>query len=81
MKNPYQALAAEGRAMVDAARKYQRYFKRGVEGSWDEASWGRIDTQRHIGEIKEINVAVGALIKPVIYRLKKPQILLIGMHG
>jgi len=64
-EKPLSSSVAEGRAMVDAARKYQRVFQTGsMQRSWDRFRHGvELIRNGYIGEIKEINVAVGAPYK------------------
>ena len=64
-EKPLSSSVAEGRAMVDAARKYQRVFQTGsMQRSWDGFRHGvELIRNGYIGEIKKINVAVGAPYK------------------
>ena len=64
-EKPLSASVAEGRAMVDAARKYQRVFQTGsMQRSWDRFRHGvELIRNGYIGEIKEIKVAIGAPYK------------------
>ena len=64
-EKPLSSSVAEGRAMVDAARKYQSVFQTGsMQRSWDGFRHGvELIRNGYIGEIKEINVAVGAPYK------------------
>ena len=64
-EKPLSSSVAEGRAMVDAARKYQRVFQTGsMQRSWDRFRHGvELIRNGYIGEIKEIKVAVGAPYK------------------
>lgn len=64
-EKPLSSSVAEGRAMVDAARKYQRVFQTGsMQRSWERFRHGvELIRNGYIGEIKEIKVAVGAPYK------------------
>jgi predicted dehydrogenase len=64
-EKPLSSSVAEGRAMVDAARKYQRVFQTGsMQRSWERFRHGvELIRNGYIGDIKEIKVAVGAPYK------------------
>ena len=64
-EKPLSSSVAEGRAMVDATRKYQRVFQTGsMQRSWDRFRQGvELIRNGYIGEIKEVNVAIGAPYK------------------
>ena len=64
-EKPLSSSVAEGRAMVDAARKYERVFQTGsMQRSWDRFRHGvELIRNGYIGEIKEINVDIGAPFK------------------
>ena len=64
-EKPLSSSVAEGRAMVDAARKYQRVFQTGsMQRSWERFRHGvELIRNGYIGQIKEIKVAVGAPYK------------------
>jgi len=64
-EKPLSSSVAEGRAMVDAARKYQRVFQTGsMQRSWDRFRHAvELIRNGYIGEIKEIKVAIGAPYK------------------
>ena len=60
-EKPLAATVAEGRAMVDAARKYDRVFQTGnMQRSWRNFRHAcEMVSNGYIGEVKEINVSVG----------------------
>ena len=64
-EKPLSSSVAEGRAMVDAARKYERVFQTGsMQRSWDRFRHGvELIRNGYIGEVKEIKVAIGAPYK------------------
>jgi len=64
-EKPLSSSVAEGRAMVDAARKYDRVFQTGsMQRSWDRFRHAvELIQNGYIGEIKEIKVAIGAPYK------------------
>ena len=64
-EKPLSSSVAEGRAMVDSARKYERVFQTGsMQRSWDRFRQGvNLIRNGYIGEIKEIKVAIGAPYK------------------
>ena len=64
-EKPLSSSVAEGRAMVDAARKYQRIFQTGsMQRSWDRFRHGvELIRNGYIGDIKEIKVSIGAPYK------------------
>lgn len=64
-EKPLSSSVAEGRAMVDAARKYDRVFQTGsMQRSWDRFRHAvELIRNGYIGEIKEIKVAIGAPYK------------------
>jgi len=64
-EKPLSSSVAEGRAMVDAVRKYQRVFQTGsMQRSWDRFRHGvNLIRNGYIGEVKEIKVAIGAPYK------------------
>jgi predicted dehydrogenase len=64
-EKPLSSSVAEGRAMVDAARKYQRVFQTGsMQRSWDRFRHGvELIRNGYIGEMKEVKVAIGAPYK------------------
>ncbi|MDR2274112.1 MAG: Gfo/Idh/MocA family oxidoreductase [Sphingobacterium sp.] len=64
-EKPLASTIAEGRAMVDATRKYKRVFQ---TGSMQRSSFNfrqAVELVRNgfIGEIKEVNVAIGGPVK------------------
>lgn len=61
-EKPLSSTVAEGRAMVDAARKYDRVFQTGsMQRSWDQFRHAvELIRNGYIGEIKEVKVAIGA---------------------
>ncbi|MGA0897035.1 MAG: Gfo/Idh/MocA family protein [Flavobacteriaceae bacterium] len=64
-EKPLSSSVSEGRAMVDAARKYQRVFQTGsMQRSWDRFRHAvELIRNGYIGEIKEVKVAIGAPYK------------------
>ena len=64
-EKPLSSTVYEGRAMVDAARKYERVFQTGsMQRSWDRFRHAvELIRNGYIGEIKEVNVAIGAPYK------------------
>ena len=64
-EKPLSSSVAEGRAMVDAARKYDRVFQTGsMQRSWDRFRHGvNLIRNGYIGTITSINVAIGAPYK------------------
>lgn len=64
-EKPMALTVAEGRAMVDAARKYDRVFQTGnMQRSWRNFRHAcEMVSNGYLGEVKEINVNVG---KPVM---------------
>ena len=64
-EKPLSSTVAEGRSMVDAARKYQCIFQTGsMQRSWDSFRHGvELIRNGYIGEIKEVKVAIGAPLK------------------
>jgi len=64
-EKPMALTVAEGRAMVNATRKYDRVFQTGnMQRSWRDFRHAvELARNGYIGEIKEINVSVGAPIK------------------
>ena len=60
-EKPLAATVAEGRAMVNAARKYDRVFQTGnMQRSWRNFRHAcEMVSNGYIGEVKEINVSVG----------------------
>lgn len=61
-EKPLSLTIAEGRAMVNATRKYKRVFQTGnMQRSWkDFRKAVELIRSGYIGEIKEVNVSVGA---------------------
>lgn len=64
-EKPLSSTVYEGRAMVDAARKYQRVFQTGsMQRSWDRFRHAvELIRNGYIGEIKEVKVAIGVPYK------------------
>jgi predicted dehydrogenase len=64
-EKPLALTVAEGRAMVNATRKYDRVFQTGnMQRSWRDFRHAvELVRNGYIGEIKEINVSVGEPIK------------------
>ncbi len=60
-EKPLASSVAEGRAMVESAEKYKVVFQTGsMQRSWDDFRHGvELIRNGYIGDIKEINVAVG----------------------
>jgi predicted dehydrogenase len=60
-EKPLAATVAEGRAMVEAARKYDRVFQTGnMQRSWRNFRHAcEMVSNGYLGEVKEINVSVG----------------------
>lgn len=66
-EKPMALTVAEGRAMVNATRKYDRVFQTGnMQRSWRNFRHAcEMVSNGYIGEIKEINVSVGDPVKAV----------------
>ena len=64
-EKPMALTVAEGRAMVNATRKYDRVFQTGnMQRSWRDFRHAvELVRNGYIGEIKEINVSIGEPIK------------------
>jgi len=64
-EKPLALTVAEGRAMVNATRKYDRVFQTGnMQRSWRDFRHAvELVRNGYIGEIKEINVSVGEPVK------------------
>ncbi len=64
-EKPLALTVSEGRAMVDATRKYDRVFQTGnMQRSWrDFRQTVELIQNEYIGDIKEINVSVGEPVK------------------
>lgn len=64
-EKPLALTIAEGRAMVDAARKYKRVFQTGSmqRSSFNFRQAAELVYNNYIGKIKEINVSVGEPVK------------------
>ena len=64
-EKPLSLTVAEGRAMVNATRKYDRIFQTGnMQRSWRDFRHAvELTRNGYIGEIKEINVYVGEPVK------------------
>ena len=64
-EKPMALTVAEGRAMVNAARKYKRVFQTGnMQRSWRNFRHAaELVFNGYIGEIKEVNVCVGPPVK------------------
>ncbi len=64
-EKPLSSTVSEGRAMVDAARKYERVFQTGsMQRSWDRFRHAvELIRNGYIGEIKEVKVAIGVPYK------------------
>jgi len=64
-EKPMALTVAEGRAMVNATRKYDRVFQTGnMQRSWRDFRHAvELVRNGYIGEIKEINVSVGEPVK------------------
>ena len=64
-EKPMALTVAEGRAMVNATRKYDRVFQTGnMQRSWRDFRHAvELARNGYIGEIKEINVSVGEPVK------------------
>jgi predicted dehydrogenase len=64
-EKPLALTVAEGRAMVNATRKYDRVFQTGnMQRSWRDFRHAvELVRNGYIGEVKEINVSVGEPIK------------------
>lgn len=64
-EKPLSSTVYEGRAMVDAARKYERVFQTGsMQRSWDRFRHAvELIRNGYIGEIKEVKVAIGVPYK------------------
>jgi predicted dehydrogenase len=66
-EKPMALTVAEGRAMVNATRKYDRVFQTGnMQRSWRNFRHAcEMVSNGYIGEVKEINVSVGDPVKAV----------------
>ncbi|MCA1760724.1 MAG: Gfo/Idh/MocA family oxidoreductase, partial [Bacteroidales bacterium] len=64
-EKPLSLTVAEGRAMVNATRKYDRVFQTGnMQRSWRDFRHAvELVRNGYIGEIKEVNVSVGEPVK------------------
>ncbi|WP_312185881.1 Gfo/Idh/MocA family oxidoreductase, partial [Sphingobacterium sp.] len=64
-EKPLALTIAEGRAMVDATRKYKRVFQTGSmqRSSYNFRQAAELVLNGYIGKIKEINVSVGEPVK------------------
>jgi len=64
-EKPLALTVAEGRAMVNASRKYDRVFQTGnMQRSWRDFRHAvELVRNGYIGEIKEVNVSIGEPIK------------------
>lgn len=64
-EKPLALTIAEGRAMVDATRKYKRVFQTGSmqRSSYNFRQAAELVANGYIGQIKEINVSVGEPVK------------------
>jgi len=64
-EKPMASTVAEGRAMVNATRKYKRVFQTGnMQRSWvNFRHAAELVANGYIGEIKEVNVCVGPPVK------------------
>lgn len=64
-EKPLSLTVDEGRAMVNATRKYDRVFQTGnMQRSWDNFRQAvELIRNGYIGEIKEVNVSVGEPVK------------------
>lgn len=64
-EKPMALTVAEGRAMVEAARKYDRVFQTGnMQRSWRDFRHAvELVRNGYIGDIKEVNVSIGEPIK------------------
>lgn len=64
-EKPMALTVAEGRAMVDATRKYDRVFQTGnMQRSWRDFRHAvELVRNGYIGDIKEVNVSVGEPVK------------------
>ncbi len=64
-EKPLALTIAEGRAMVDATRKYKRVFQTGSmqRSSFNFRQAAELVSNGYIGKIKEINVSVGEPVK------------------
>lgn len=64
-EKPLALTVKEGRAMVDAARKYDRVFQTGnMQRSWRDFRHAvELVRNGYIGQIKEINISVGEPVK------------------
>ncbi|WP_041693678.1 Gfo/Idh/MocA family protein [Emticicia oligotrophica] len=73
-EKPLSLTVKEGRAMVNAARKYKRVFQTGsMQRSWPEfRQTAELIRNGYIGEVKSIKVNVGA--PPVAYNLAEERI-------
>jgi predicted dehydrogenase len=72
-EKPLSLTVEEGRAMVDATRKYKRVFQTGsMQRSWDEFSQAvALVRGGYIGELKDVKVCVG--LPPQAYNLPKEE--------
>jgi len=64
-EKPLALTIAEGRAMVDATRKYKRVFQTGSmqRSSYNFRQAAELVSNGYIGKVKEINVSVGEPVK------------------
>jgi predicted dehydrogenase len=64
-EKPLSSSVAEGRAMVNAARKYESVFQTGsMQRSWDRFRHGvELIRNGYIGTVKEVKVAIGSPFK------------------
>lgn len=64
-EKPLSSSVAEGRAMVNAARKYNRVFQTGsMQRSWERFRHAvELIRNGYIGEVKEVKVSIGAPYK------------------
>lgn len=73
-EKPLSLTVAEGRAMVDAARKYKRVFQTGSmqRSSSEFRRFAELIRNGYVGEIKEVKVAIGG--PPIPYNLPKQEV-------
>jgi predicted dehydrogenase len=73
-EKPMALTIAEGRAMVNATRKYERVFQTGnMQRSWRDFRHAvELVRNGYIGEIKEVNVHVGEPVKQCSLPTKTP---------
>jgi hypothetical protein len=73
-EKPLSLTVREGRAMVNAARKYKKVFQTGsMQRSWPEfRQTAELIRNGYIGEVKTIKVNVGA--PPIVYNLAEEKI-------